>query len=257
VRRAALLAAGLLLLGGCTTGQLPDPNDPKDGPVSAEVVNKQVRALNEGLFVRRARGEISEEQYLALLKRGAQEILDEAGIAAIDPSEAWQYAEVLRTAQLWPEAIEALKVAVQYAKTTKNEDRRVNDSLRLAQALAHTGKTEEAIATARTTFDVRPADAVPVMMGTLYEIVPAARGKGHDVELARLLEDAIAVHLRAEVDPNSEAGRAFLLARPKHVRKAWTTVIELYQAAGREDLAGQAAERATQSGDAASGTTRV
>ena len=230
------------MLAGCRGGQLPDPNDPRQGKLSADTINRQMRALNEGLAPRRFRGEITDEQWKELLARGAQELLQDTELDTVSPDEAWLYAEVLRTARQWKEAEPVLRVAVKHAKLTKNEDRRVNDSLRLAQALAEQGKVDEAIKVARSTFDVRPRDAVPVMMGTLYEIIPAARGKGKDVQLARLLQDAIAVHERAEVDPNTESGKLFLMARDRHIRQAWSTVVELYSDAGRPDLANQAME---------------
>ncbi|MGV3618019.1 MAG: hypothetical protein ACO1SV_22060 [Fimbriimonas sp.] len=246
MRNAALLAA-FLLLGGCTTGHPPDPNDPKETPLTAISVNKQMTALNEGLFMRWRRNDYDEEEYKRLLAKGAKEIISNVELDAMDPSEIWLYGDVLRTAQQWEAAEEVLRIAVRHAKLTKNEDRRVNDSLRLAQAQAHLGRVKDAIATTRSTFDVRPEDAVPVLMGTLYEIVPAARGKGKDVEVARLLEDAIAVHMRAKVDPDSDAGRAFIIARPNHIRKAWDGVIDLYRSAKRDDLAAEASARAMES----------
>ena len=260
MRLAALLAACVFiagLLGGCATGRPLDPNDPQDGPLSAQIINKQMKALNQSLYTRRIKGELTEDEYLRLLSQGADEIIYNVKLDAMDPSEIWLYAEVLRTAKRWKEAEEVLKVAVKHAKMVHDEDRRVNDTLRLAQAEANLGKVKEAIATAKTTFDVRPEDAVPVMMGTLYEIIPAARGKGQDVELAKLLEQAIAVHMRAKVDPASDAGRAFIQTRPNHVRKAWETVASLYQDAGRNDLALEAFERQGDGKRNFTSTTRV
>lgn len=245
MRRAALLAA-LLVVVGCKTGRLPDPNDPKEVPLTASVVSKQLLALNDNLYTRWRKKEFDEETYHKLLSQGANEIISDVRLDAMDPTEIWQYAEVLRTAHQWKAAEAALNLAVRSAKLSKNEDRRINDSLRLAHVQAKLGKYKEAIATTRSTFNVGPADAVPVLMGTLYEIVPAARGHKHDIELAKLLEDAIGVNLRAVVDENTDAGRAFILARPSHVRKAWGTVVDLYESAGRADLASEAAVRSTQ-----------
>jgi hypothetical protein len=87
---------------------------------------------------------------------------------------------------------------------------------------------------------VREDKILPILMSVLYEIVPEAQGKGRDTDLARLLEDAIPQHKATVVDAGSEAGRAFLLARPLHVHKAWIKIAQLYQAAGKEDLARKA-----------------
>lgn len=215
--------------------------------MTATVVSKQLLALNDNLYHRWRKKEFDEKTYHQLLAKGANEIVSNVRLDAMDPTEIWQYAEVLRTARQWKQAEPVLELAVRSAKLAKNEDRRVNDSLRLAHVQAKLGKIEKAIATTRSTFDVRPQDAVPVLMGTLYEIVPAARGQKHDLELAKLLEDAIRVNMRAVVDENTDSGRAFILARPAHTRKAWGTVIDLYQAIGRDDLAQEAAQRSMQS----------
>lgn len=231
------------MLGGCYTGRLPDPNDSHDGPVAVELLNKQMRSLNEGLYTRWQKGEFNERTYLSLLSQGADEILQGVKLEGMDPDDLWQYGEVLRTAKRWPEAEKILRLAVKYAKEQRNEDRRVNDSLRLAQAEANLGKIDKAITTTKSTFDVRNEDAVPVMMGTLYEIIPAARGKGYDLQLAELLEGAIQVHERAVVDPKTDSGKAFLMARPGHIRRAWATIGELYESAHRPDLAAKAVQR--------------
>jgi tetratricopeptide (TPR) repeat protein len=228
------------LVVGCRGGQLADPNDPKDGPVAAESISRQIEALNNGLFQRWQKKEFSEKRYLELLKKGADEILDKGNIDAMDPSEIWMYAAALRTAERWEEAEKALRIAIRHAKAVKNEDRRINDTLRLAQVEAKLGKTDEAIALAEETLNAKPADAVPVLMGILYEVVPAASGKGKDLALAELLKRAIKVHASAVVDPQTDAGKAFLLARPTHIRKATNEMVDLYIAAGRRDLAEQA-----------------
>lgn len=257
MKRAALLAACLLVAVGCKTGRMPDPNDPKDMPLTATTVSKQMLALNENLYSRWRKKEFDEEKYHELLTKGAKEIISNVKMDAMDPTEVWQYADVLRTAHLWPEAEAALKLAVRSATLAKNEDRRVNDSLRLAHVQAKMGKIDEAIATTRSTFDVRPQDAVPVLMGTLYEIVPAAKGQKHDIELAKLLEDAIAVNMRAVVDEGTDAGRAFVITRPNHTRKAWRAIMDLYEAAGRKDLAAEAAARSMQSQTGFTSTIRT
>ena len=49
------------------------------------------------------------------------------------------------------------------------------------------------------------------------------------------LEKAIEQHEAVVVDPALEAGKAFLIARPHHVRKAWEEAARLYQAAGKAE----------------------
>jgi len=241
-RRWGFAVLALVSVVGCRTGTLPDPNDPADGPLSPEILARRLRATSDVLLNRVAKREISSRQYRELLALEADRLVKASSLDTVDPSTAWQYADVMRTARHWSEAERILKVAVRWATESKNEDRRVNDTLRLAQAQAQQSKVGEAIATARTAFDTAPESSAPILPATLYEIVPPAIGKGQDVELGRLLEDAARIHSRTEVDPKSEAGSAFLAARPHHLFRAYRSAAELYSRAGREDLA-QAAMR--------------
>ena len=158
----------------------------------------------------------------------------------VEASKAWVAGDVLITAQHWDDAKLVLEAAVEWAKINKNEDRRVNDTLRLSRVLAELGKVPEAIKTAREAFNTRPEDMVPILYATSSEIVPAARGKGHDLDVAKLLEDAIAIDMKVRVDPNLSAGAQFLSARPFHIRKAWELDAEIYTGNNRPDLAGEA-----------------
>jgi hypothetical protein len=117
-----------------------------------------------------------------------------------------------------------LKEAVKYAS---NPDRKVNDTLRLAQALGKNGKVGEAISTAKAVFGAKDEDAAPILPATLYEIVPATEGKGKNKELAAILKEAIACHMRVKVDAATDAGKFFLAARRHHVNKAEAKVQEL------------------------------
>lgn len=231
-------------MAGCKTGHLPDPNDPADGPLTPSIVSKQVEALNIGLHDRWQKGEFDEAEYKRLLRRGAAEILSRAKVEEMDTSDVWMYGDLLRTAEQWPMAEKALRIAVKHAEQVHDEDRRINDTLRLAQVEAKLGNFDEAIRLVKSTLDAAPKDSVPILMGTLYEVVPAAKGHGKDLELAALLESTISTFQKAVVDPNSEAGKAFLVARPMHIRRAWAQVIELYAGLGRQDLAEQALTRA-------------
>jgi tetratricopeptide (TPR) repeat protein len=227
---------------GCKTGTLPDPNDPNAaGVVQAAVLRNSLDGAADAIFSRVRRREISDAQGRRMLAQYANELLASVKIDKVPPEMAWEYADVFRTARRWKEARQFLEVAV---KSAKNEDRRVNDSLRLAETMARMGDVKEALPVVRSTFSAPPQEKAPILIGVLLEFVPAARGKGQDVEVARVLEGAIDQAGKTLVDPNTEAGAAFLFARPQHSNRAWATVIELYQAAGRDDLARQAAERA-------------
>ena len=82
-----------------------------------------------------------------------------------------------------------------------------------------------------------PGDPGPVLPTVLLQITPAVRGKGDDERLAKILEEAIHEHLRMVVNPNLDAGKAFLQARPFLIHKAWTTIEDLYDQSGHHDEA--------------------
>jgi len=85
---------------------------------------------------------------------------------------------------------------------------------------------------------------MPILPAVLLAIVPAGEGKGHDAELADLLEQAAAQHEQVVVDANTIPGRIFLLARPKHIRNAFLKAAELYEKAGNSAKATEARQRA-------------
>lgn len=237
----AVCAVSLLGAGGCQTATVPNPNDPTDvGALSPEIIRRNLRSITESLAERRAHGEFTTKRYRELVAKAASELLASVDVGSIEPSQAWEYGELLRDAQKWKEAEPVLKVAIEWAKETKNADRRVNDTLRLAVVQAHLGRIPEAIQTASLTLDATPKQSAPILMSTLLELTPVARGKGNDIELAHLLEKAIVKHTHTEVDPNTVPGRDFLAARPYHIRNAWTTIARLYHDAGKDDLAEEA-----------------
>ncbi|MCX7799537.1 MAG: tetratricopeptide repeat protein [Fimbriimonadales bacterium] len=237
--------AGLVLAfaaAGCRLPPPPDPNDPGRGAnVDPDVLQRNLKHASDFLNERVLRGEISDRQAREMMAAIARRMVEGVDLRLIPVSQAWRYGEFFRAAKEWDEALACFRVAVRFAK---NEDRRVNDSLRLAHCLAELGRTDEAIAAARSVFDTRPEESAPILPAVLLEIVPASLNRGRDVELARLLEDAIAIHERTVVDPETAAGMAFLAARPHHVRNAYALAIRLYRAGGRDDLAAAAAERA-------------
>jgi hypothetical protein len=202
-----------------------------------------LRSLSNRLEADKLSGRLTDEEAQGIIEREAKGLAAKIEIEHVGPTDAWQYGEVLIAAKDWGRAERVLKIAVDHARKIGSDDRTVNDTLRLARAQAQLGKVKEAITTARTCFKVPDAGAAPILPATLLEIVPAAEGKGEDVELARLLEDAIAAHLRTKVDPESTAGKMFLLAKWHHIDKAWIKVIHLYQSGGRDDLAREAVSR--------------
>lgn len=223
-------------------GTPSDPNDPSQaGLLTPEVLRRILAGASDSLQERVEKGEIDDTQFHELMSQAANRLLDQVDIGRIPPNKAWEYAEVFVTAERWQDAKKALLIAV---KVAKGEDRRVNDNLHLARVLAELGDVPTAVATARTTFDTPDQGAAPILPATLLEIVKAGEGKGHDPELAALLEDAITCEMRTIVDPTSQSGKAFLAARPFHVRNAWKKVVGLYESAGKMKEAAAAEKRA-------------
>lgn len=221
----------------------PDPNDPsKVGVLQPEVLRQNLRAASDATNARVAKGEFSEERGAELLRQYAEKEIGTIDLEHIPVDKAWEYAEVFLAAKEWRLARAALIVAL---REPLNEDRRVNDTLRLATAEAHLGDVPRAIELARATFDTPDTQAAPILMACLYEIEPAAKGTGHDAALAQLLEDAITQHQRVKVNRRTDAGRAFLQARPHHIRRAWGEIVRLHEGVGDTRAAEQARERAT------------
>jgi len=239
-----LLAAA----AGCQSGTLPNPNDPKDvGSLSPDNIRDQLGSISDGLQAQELAGKINDKQYKELMRKAADSLLVGFNPEKIEASRAWQVGDVLITAQHWADAKAILEAAIVWAKMNHSEDRRVNDTLRLARVLAEMDQVPEALKTARTVFDVKPNDGAPILFATYLEIAPAARGKGHDIELADLIEDAIKIDTRVEVDGKSGPGKEFLSMRPYHVLKAWKLIEALDTAAKRPDLAARAMAKAEES----------
>lgn len=213
-----------ILLAGC--GQFPNPNDISAiNPESrVEIANKRLEAAQETLQYKVSSREINDERRNELISEIAEEMLKSIEPQVIPDSDQWMYAALLRVTNRWPEAEKALEVAVSAAKT---EDRRINDTLKLAVAQAKNQKTIEAISTASKVLDAKDEDAAPILPSVLYEVVPAAQGKGHDKELMILLEKAIECHKRVKVDPKTDQGKLFIAASRHHIGIAETKVIEL------------------------------
>ncbi|MBC8063254.1 MAG: hypothetical protein H7Y17_00365 [Chlorobia bacterium] len=242
--RSLLFVVCGLFLAGCQTGTLEDPNDAKTaGILAPDVIRRQLKGTSDMLMERVAKGQISDDEFKTMIAKRANELLKDLPLDKVEVSRAWEYGEVFRTAKRWPQAKQALEIAVADAEKTKNEDRRVNDLLRLAHAEAMLGQVPIAITTAEKVMNAPPEGSAPILPAILLEIVPAAKGKGQDPALAKLLEEAIKKHMATVVDPKSEPGQMFLVARPHHVRNAWRMIVELYAKAGKDEEARQALAR--------------
>ena len=241
---AKSLAGPFLLLAaiGCSFGQIENANDAEAvGSYDGESIQSEVRQVDQLLNERLAKGEIDPEQKAKLLGDFIREALVEVDPAKIPDVQAWRFADVFRQAGDWETTNQLYERAVEVAST---EDRRVNDTLRLAECKARLKDVEKGIELVRSTFSTPPGDKGPILMATLYEFAPAALGQGHDLEVAQLLEDAMAQHLQTYVDPESEVGKSFLNARLHHVQATWEVVLRIYHEQGDEDAMRAAIERA-------------
>lgn len=211
------LILGCVVLVGC--GQYANPNDLSSvrAEVRAEIANKRLVSAEETLQYKVEHNEITDDRRNQLISELADQMLKSVDPKAIPDTDQWMYASLLRVTNRWPDAEAALKIAV---KVAPNLDRKVNDTLKLAQAQAKNGEVVEALASAQSVLEVPNEAAAPILPSVLYELVPAAEGKGHDKELADLLVKAIACHQQVKVDPNSDSGKAFLFARHHHISKA-------------------------------------
>lgn len=226
------LATALIALSiaGCQTKSFPDPNDPAiAGKEAPERLLANLRQMSEQANRRVARGELSEEDAEKIVSAKARELASGLDVKNIPVNHAWMYGDLYRSGRLWSKAERALGIAV---KEAKSDDRRIVDTLRLAQSQAEQGKVKDAIASAEAVMMARPVDSAPILPAVLLEIVPAAERREFDRELAGLLKKAINAHSRTIVDATSPPGKAFLLARSRHVDDAWGKVIELYRRAG-------------------------
>ena len=223
---------------GCTVRTVPDPNDPtRVTPNQATVMRNQLRWASDAANERVYKHEISPDQAKQLVTQYAAQLSKAYNAKLLNAQNAWMFGEVLLSSQNWKLAEGALQRAV---KDAKDDDRRVNDSLRLAEVEAHLNKVDEAMRLVRSTFNVPDFAKAPILPAVLFTIVPAAEGQNHDVELAQLLKESIEQHKQTVVNPKIPAGKLFILARPHHIKKAWEKVYKLYNDSGHPDLAQQA-----------------
>jgi hypothetical protein len=233
-----LLAAIAASVVGCDNGTIPDPNDPNEaGIAQPEVLRNDLKGASDTLYERVYKGEITDQQAQNYLAEYADRLLSGLKVEKVPVDKAWEYGEVFRTARRWKQAKIFYEIAV---KNAKDDDRKVNDSIHLAVVDCKLDDVTDAIKFVRSTFNVPPTAKAPILIGTLLEVVPSGRGKGHDFELAQLLEEAIPQAEKTIVNMQTVPGRTFIIARPHHVFNAWSTVVQLYLETGHPDLAHKA-----------------
>ncbi len=218
------LVVAALLLAGC--GQYKNPNDltAVPQPDRMEVAYSLLKQATDALDVKVQKGQISDDQRMEKIREYSEELLKNVDQTQVPPNDLWQYAEILRISRRWPEAEETLLKAL---KAPADEDRRIQDTLRLAQAEAQNGKYAKAIETAKKTFDAKDEDTAPILLAVLYEIAPVIKGHGVNPQLSELLSGAITCHERTKVDLKTDEGKLFKAARSYHIQKAEVLIEQL------------------------------
>lgn len=242
LRTIAPALAILALLPGCRFGQLPNPNakrptDKYDG----KALQARVLEYNQDLAAREFRGMLDAQTRKRLIEDFVNRELEGIEIDRIPVDQAWRFGDVFRQSGDWEKTKDLYEIA---AANAKDDDRRANDTIRLAEAYAMLGEVEKGIELVRSTFDVKPGNKAPILLASLYEFAPAALDKGHDLSVALLLEDAIDQHFLASVDPDSEPGQAFIASRRHHVSEAWRLVLQILKSHGTEEQIRAGLERA-------------
>lgn len=222
----ATFAISLVSIRWASGSQSPDPNDPDQLDImDAQVLATNLKAASEVVNERVGRGEISDAKGQEMLSEYADQMIARLDIKQINMKDAWRYADIYRTGRKWDLAAKAYEIALRKPAT---EDRRINDTLRYAQCLARLGEVKTALAEARKTYDAKPEDSAPVLPAMLLEIAPAAKGKGHDEELANMLLEACEIHAKTDVNPKTTEGILFRQARPFHIRDACKLAAALF-----------------------------
>jgi len=241
-RMAVAGAVGSLV--GCQSGTVPDPNASGERlQREPEMMRRNLSDAYVTLAARLQRGQLTPERLNEILTEEARAMVRGIQVESVPREQAWQYGEVFRTAQLWPQTTRLYERALE---RPPNDQRLVHDSLRYAEALAKLGRVEECIVAAKRSLGAEPKFAAGVLLPVYLEIVPAAQGQGHDAALAQLIELAISEHVRGILDPNTPEGKAFFAARPHHLQAASRLAQRLYRLSGAPDKADALAIRTEQ-----------
>ncbi len=234
------LVWSLCCVSGCYSGQFADPNDPTSaGLMQPDVINNDLKDASDTINDRVAKGYITVDEGRKILSDYAKHLLGKVKVEETPVAEAWKYGQAFITAKEWHHAIAMLKVAL---KNPPNEDRWVNDTLRLAHCEAEIGHVDKAINLTKSTFRATPKWKWPILYATYLEIVPAAlkHSTGKDLVLAQLVEEAIHQHELAWGDPSKKKYQAWLQYRDFQIRNAWGYIATIYKKAGQTKLAQQA-----------------
>lgn len=240
VRRCSTFLFVALSVGGCRFGQIPNPAAKRPPANDPKALQERVGRVRESLEARVRQGTMNPGSMKRVLGDYIQGEINKIDLDRIDTRDIWRIADASRQSGDWNTTKALYELAVKYAP---DDDRRVNDTIRLAEAVAMQGDAAKGVTLVRSTFDAKPGNKAPILMATLYEFVPAAMGKGQDLQIALLLEDAVDQHLQTVVDPKTEVGRAFLKSRRHHIQKALEVAIQILHQNGDEALMREALRR--------------
>src|ERR1044072_2964228 len=133
---AILVAIAVVWFGNgfSSFGTPVDPNSPDESQlVAADVLKRTLSGTSDSLLERVHDREISDDEFKDRMATAAQELLGRVDASKIPAGKEWEYGEMYITAREWSKAKAVLEKAVRIAR---DEDRRVNDSLRLARVYA-------------------------------------------------------------------------------------------------------------------------
>lgn len=248
-RRAWWVLAGLCL-AGCHSVAIPDPNNPATaGPRAVAVLQKDLKNASDTINDRVDRGEITTEAGNQILAHYADSELARANLKVIPADQLGELARIEITAHHWQRASALLAERV---KQPDSEHNRIVDSLELARCDAELGHINQAISLTRSTFSAPPQEKWPILYKTYLEIVPAAlkHSTGREMDLARLVEDAIRQHELAVGNPAVEPDNSLIAARAFHIQQAWKLIAKIYHSASKADLEKEALTRAAETAHA-------
>lgn len=235
-----LLALGLpaAVFFGLKDSVPPDPNDVLQAESGGlALATRNVEELFWTLENKRANGDLDDQRASDLLQQYARQQVEQVRRTGAEKESTFTFGELLRAGKLWAEAQKVYEQVIE--ENPKNEDLFVNSKLRIAQCLAAQNRVPEGLAAIRETFWASSGNKPPILLGVYLDFAPVARGKGHDVEIAKVIREAVNQHLEASVNPASVSGQAFLGARRIHVQRAFQIAIALLDQAQAVDLSSQ------------------
>lgn len=234
---ALLLAMGMpaLVFYGLKDSVPPDPNDVLQVDSGGlAIATRNVEQFFWNLEAKQANGDLDADRAKVLLEEYARSQVEAVRRTGAEKESTFMFGELLRAGKLWSEAQAAYEQVLK--ESPDNEDLFVNSKLRIAQCMAAQDRVEEGLAAIRETFSASAGNKPPILLGVYLDFAPYAQGKGHDVELAKVIREAVDQHLAANVNPTSVSGQAFLGVRRIHVSRAFLLAIALLDKAQAVDL---------------------